>query len=372
MYRVSLLYQNSYTLREVREKLENILTSSWDRFPSLKPGDRILLKPNLLSGKSPESAVTTHPVVVEAMIQILLDRGCRVTIGDSPALQKFLTVAKKTGLLSLKDHYPIHFQELDTPVTVEGIPGGVYKSFEISRYCLESDYLINLAKFKTHSMMGLTLSIKNLFGCIPGKKKAAWHLAIGKNRDLFARLLSELAAIIPANFHVIDGIVGMEGNGPGNGTPLPLGVLLGGENASAVDIVAARLVGLAPQDLLTCKASAKMGFGPADETDLLIVGDRMPEAPFPFTFPEPMRTDWHLPTPLKRILRWILLPLPKVLNDSCKGCLDCQKVCPPGAIQEKNGKAFIQEAICIRCYCCQEICPENAIVFRKNFKEKSP
>jgi uncharacterized protein (DUF362 family) len=204
------------------------ITETWGSFPQLKNGDRVLLKPNLLSGKPPETAVTTHPIILEAMIQILLDRGCKITVGDSPALHPFARVIKKTGLSPLGKRYPIQFQDLDTPVVIDGIKGGIYQSFEISRHCFETDYLLSLAKFKTHSMMGLTLSVKNLFGCIPGRRKAAWHLAIGKNRKLFARMLAELAAVISADFYIIDGIVGMEGNGPGNGTPIPLGVLLGG------------------------------------------------------------------------------------------------------------------------------------------------
>ena len=228
MFQVSIRYQPSYTLNEIRKHLEAILTETWGSFPQLKNGDRVLLKPNLLSGKPPETAVTTHPIILEAMIQILLDRGCKITVGDSPALHPFARVIKKTGLSPLGKRYPIQFQDLDTPVVIDGIKGGIYQSFEISRHCFETDYLLSLAKFKTHSMMGLTLSVKNLFGCIPGRRKAAWHLAIGKNRKLFARMLAELAAVISADFYIIDGIVGMEGNGPGNGTPIPLGVLLGG------------------------------------------------------------------------------------------------------------------------------------------------
>ncbi len=365
MYPVSLRGQGSYDLKKVRTLLEEILSASWRGFFTLKSGDHILLKPNLLSAKPPEAAVTTHPVVLEAMIQILLDAGCKITVGDSPAIQRFSTVVKKAGLQALEKRYPIRFQELNDPVEIKGLKGGIFKTFEVSRHCLETDYFINIAKFKTHSMMGLTLSVKNLFGCIPGKKKAAWHLAIGKDRNRFARMLTELAAILPVDFHIIDGITGMEGNGPGNGTPINLGILLGGENAPAVDIVAAGMIGVLPQDLLTCRAAAEIKSGPVDKEEISIQGNLPPHLPLPFKLPESTQTDWRLPSFFKGILRWAFLPLPRVNRDRCRGCLLCRDVCPPEAIFEKDGRIFIKENLCIRCYCCQEVCPENAITFKK-------
>jgi len=365
MYPVSVRGLGIYNLRKVRLLLEEILSISWAGFSALKPGDHILLKPNLLSAKPPEAAVTTHPVVLEAMLQILLDAGCKITVGDSPAIQRFSTVVKKAGLQFLEKRYSVCFQELNDPVEIKGLEGGIFKTFEVSRHCLETDYFINIAKFKTHSMMGLTLSVKNLFGCIPGKKKAAWHLAIGKDRNRFARMLAELAAILPVDFNIIDGITGMEGNGPGNGTPVNLGILIGGENAPAVDIVAAGIIGISPQDLLTGQAAMEIKFGPASKEEITIQGDLPPRRPLPFQLPEPTRTDWHLPRFLKNILRWAFLPLPRINRDSCQGCLICQDVCPPSAIIKKNNRIFIKENLCIRCYCCQEICPENAITFKK-------
>jgi len=250
---VSLRFQKDYSLSAIKEKIEGIFRDSWTAYHALGKGDSVLLKPNCLSAKPPEAAVTTHPVILEAVIQLLKDHGCQVAIGDSPALQKLSTVAKKAGISSLSTRYSVRFRAFDDPIKIKGPENGVFKVYEISRHCLEYDHFINLAKFKTHTMMGLTLCIKNLFGCVPGKKKAAWHLAIGEDRGLFARMLVELVSILPVDFHLLDGIVAMEGNGPGNGTPIALGVLLGGENAAAVDGIAARLIGLKPDSLPTCR-----------------------------------------------------------------------------------------------------------------------
>ena len=369
-YTVFVRSQETYTLKEVKTCLAGILSAAWRNRSPLKSGDHVLLKPNLLSAKPPETAVTTHPIILEAMIQILLDSGCKITVGDSPAIQRFSTVARKAGLQNLEKRYSVRFQEFDSPVEIKGLEGGIFKTFEVSRHCLENDYFINIAKFKTHSMMGLTLSVKNLFGCIPGEKKAAWHLAIGKNRNRFARMLAELAAILPVDFNIIDGITGMEGNGPGNGTPVNLGILIGGENAPAVDIVAAGIIGISPQDLLTGQAAMEIKFGPASKEEITIQGDLPPRRPLPFQLPEPTRTDWHLPRFLKNILRWAFLPLPRINRDSCQGCLICQDVCPPSAIIKKNNRILIKENLCIRCYCCQEVCPENAIIFKKRGQKK--
>ena len=366
MFSVSLRHQKGYALEEVKGKIADIFGESWAGYRDLKPGDTILLKSNCLSAKPVETAVTTHPVVLEATIQILLDKGCRITIGDSPALQRLSTVVKKTGISPILERYDVRLQELDGPKEVEGPKGGTFRSFEVSRHCFEFDHFINIAKFKTHSMMILTLCVKNLFGCIPGKKKAAWHLAIGEDRHAFARMLVELGAILPVDFHLLDGIVAMEGNGPGNGTPVPLGVLLGSENAAAVDSVAARLIGLDPGGLLTCQAAADLGTGPSPSVEISVLGDSPPPSPFPFKLPEPARMDWGLPGLLKGILRRFLLPFPAVDRHRCVTCAHCQKVCPAGAISLKNGKIMIKTSLCIRCYCCQEICPENAIVFKKH------
>ncbi len=365
MFSVSLRHQRDYSLKELREKIADIFEESWSGYGALRAGDAILLKPNCLSAKPVETAVTTHPAVLEATIQLLLDKGCRITIGDSPALQKLSTVAKRAGMAPLLDRYGVRLQELDSPKEVAGPQDGMFRSFEVSRHCFEFDHFINIAKFKTHSMMTLTLCVKNLFGCTPGRKKAAWHLAIGENRRAFARMLVELGAILPVDFHLLDGIVAMEGNGPGNGTPVSLGVLLGGESAAAVDAVAARLIGLPQSELLTCQTASEMGTGPSSPEEVSLLGDSLPLSPFPFKLPEPARMDWGLPGPLKGMLRRFLLPFPAVDRHRCVTCGQCQKVCPAGAISVKGEKIMIKTSLCIRCYCCQEVCPENAIVFRK-------
>ncbi|RTZ93850.1 MAG: (4Fe-4S)-binding protein [Deltaproteobacteria bacterium] len=365
MFIVAFRRQETYSLKEVTEKIEGIFRDAWPGFRALKPKDTVLIKPNCLSAKPPGTAVTTHPVVLEAVIQILLDRGCRITIGDSPALQRLETVAKKSGVLPLLDRYPVRLQELDDPVEIKGPEEGLFKRFEVSRHCFEFDHIINVAKFKTHSMMGLTLCVKNLFGCIPGRKKAAWHLAIGEDRSRFARMLAELAASLPVDFHLLDGIVGMEGNGPGNGTPVQLGVLLGGENAPAVDAVATRLIGMDPLALPTSRAAAEMGTGPARTEEITLTGDPFPRLPLPFRLPEPARTDWGLPGIFRGLLRRFFLPYPTINSTRCKKCLDCTRVCPTGAVTGKGGRVVIRESGCIRCYCCQEVCPEDAIAFRR-------
>jgi len=365
MYPVSLRFQRTYSLNDTKEKIEGIFQESWAGYHALRRGDSILLKPNCLSAKPPEAAVTTHPTILEATIQLLLDHGCRVAIGDSPALQKLQNVAKKAGIMPVAEHYSARLQSFNDPVEIKGPENGIFRTFEISRHCLEYDHFINLAKFKTHTMMVLTLCVKNLFGCVPGKKKAAWHLSIGEDRGLFARMLVELASVLPVDFHLLDGIVAMEGNGPGNGTPTTLGVLMGGENAAAVDMIAARLIGMKPSDLPTCRAASKIGAGPTHWEEIAVLGDPLPSSPLPFKLPSPTRTDWGLPGILKATLSRFLLPFPYVEKNRCKVCLQCQEVCPPGAISLKNGEISIATAKCIRCYCCQEVCPEDAISFKR-------
>ena len=154
----------------------------------VKKGNRVLIKPNLLYGKSPEKAVTTHPSILRGMIQIVRETGGVPFIGDSPSIGSLMKAAEKAGIKAVADEMECPLVELNRPVFPPKGGGKIFKQLEIDQTVLEADVIINLPKLKTHTLTLLTLGVKNLFGCIPGPRKALWHLKAGEDRTLFARI----------------------------------------------------------------------------------------------------------------------------------------------------------------------------------------
>jgi uncharacterized protein (DUF362 family) len=183
---VSIIRCGSYADDEVAESLRQAIDLIGGIAAFVKRGDRVLLKPNLLYGKPPEKAVTTHPSIIRGMIQIVRDGGGRPIIGDSPSIGSVMRAADKAGIMKVANEVGCPVVEFNQPVPLPGNRSKWFKHVEVDRTILESDVMINLPKWKTHAQMLLTLGVKNLFGCIPGPRKAMWHLKAGENRGLFA------------------------------------------------------------------------------------------------------------------------------------------------------------------------------------------
>jgi uncharacterized protein (DUF362 family) len=186
----------------------------------VKKGNRVLIKPNLLFGKSPEKAVTTHPSILRGMIQIVREAGGVPFIGDSPSVGSLMKTAEKAGIKAVADEMECPLVEFNRPVLPPKGGGKIFKQLEIDQIVLEADVIINLPKFKTHTLTLLTLGVKNLFGCIPGPRKALWHLKAGEDRKAFAQILVDVYQVIRPSLTILDGIMGMEGNGPNSGRPI--------------------------------------------------------------------------------------------------------------------------------------------------------
>ncbi len=359
MAKVSVTTCPTYSKGEVRKALEEILAPLGGIDAFVKKGERVLLKPNLLSASPPSKGVTTHPSVVEAVGEMVREAGGDPFIGDSPAIGPFRRVISKTGMEEVARRLSIPLVELKEEREVVSPEGFLFRRITLSREALEADKVINLPKLKTHSMMALTLGVKNLFGCVPGLKKASWHLK-AQQREAFATLLLEIYLRIRPALTIVDGIVAMEGNGPQSGDLRPLGLLAASEDAILLDAFLSRFVGLPPQRLPTLQAARRKGIRHWEE-EFPVVGD--PPPPVIFRIPPSADIGWGLPSLLKKPLRRLFLPRPRVLQDLCKRCGLCAEVCPPKAIRVED-KVKVNEGLCIRCYCCQEVCPEGAIQLR--------
>jgi len=334
----------------------------------VKKGDRVLLKPNLLYGKAPEKAVTTHPAIVEGVIKIVREAGGIPLLGDSPSIGGLTRAADKAGLKKVANELDCPLVEFNRPSFPLKNDDRFFKQLEIDQAVFDADVVINLPKWKTHIMMLLTLGVKNLFGCVPGPKKPLWHLKAGDDRKWFARVLVDLYQTIRPSLTILDGIVGMEGNGPGSGTPISLGLILASDDALSLDQIVCDLLKLPRENLLTNRVAFELGLG---KEGIDLFGEPPGALTLPrFKLPALSEPDWNLPGFLKRALKNALTSKPVVQKEICSICNRCVDICPPKTLKRKNEELVFDYGKCIRCFCCQEICPEGAITVKPGWAIK--
>jgi len=355
-------YDRKRTFAAVKRAID--LLGGMDAF--IKPGQKVLLKPNLLKASPPEAAVTTHPEVLRSVIRLVRSARADAIAGDSPGLGELRRVAEKSGILAVLDEEDVPLVELNETVTIRS--SGRFQRFEVARIAREVDAIINLPKLKTHGMTVLTGAVKNLFGCIPGKRKVQWHFNTGVDHGAFALMLVELAAVLKPSLTIMDAIVGMEGNGPGSGEPRTIGAVLAGVDPVALDVVAGALVGVAPVNLPVIAAAAKARIGASSLNEVRIVGDPLASvAVADFRLPPREHTEWTLPEWARRQLKDALTTRPIIDQHSCIRCGICQNDCPQQAISSSSRGLSIDYRRCIRCFCCQEFCPQGAITVGKGW-----
>ena len=364
MFTVSLQKVPDYDRERVKDGLIRLLEPLGGMEAFVHPGERVLIKPNMLSAKAPEKAVTTHPEVVRGMIELVKEAGGVPLVGDSPGVGSCRRVAEKSGILRVIEESGAELVEFVDSVEVTG--QGLFKRFAVARPYMEADRLINLAKLKTHEMMTMTCAVKNLFGAIIGTGKAAWHLKAGVDREMFSRMLLEIYLLRKPDLNIVDAVVAMEGNGPGSGDPRQVGLLLGGINPVAVDAIAAECVGI-PKKLLHIERMAeKLHLDGADRSDIKTVGTPPEEARVTgFRLPHISDVQFGLPSFLKNRLRHYLTSRPIAIPEKCHLCGVCVDACPPQAIAIKDGRLTFDYHRCIRCFCCRELCPDGALDVRE-------
>lgn len=233
-------------------------------------GSRVLVKPNFLRAAPADRAVTPHPAVARAVCQRLLDLGAQVTIADSPAFGSARVVAEACGIAEVADELGIEVRGFSRPVRVRTPTN---RTLQLGREAVEADAVVNLCKLKGHQQVGMTMAVKNLFGCIVGKRKPAWHMRLGDRDNRFGELLVEVYRTVAPTISICDAVVAMEGDGPGDGDPRHLGLLLAAEDGVALDTVAATVVGFDAPSLRTYRAAAALGVGTPALQDIEVLGD---------------------------------------------------------------------------------------------------
>ncbi len=328
---------------------------------SIVRGSRVVIKPNLLAPAPPEKAIVTHPLVVRAAAEYVLERGAFPVISDSPAMGSFEKILMESGIREALDGLPVEYREFrDSAQVAAGHP---FSTLSIARDALNADTLINLPKLKTHAQMVLTLGVKNLFGCVVGLSKPEWHFRTGVDKDMFARLLVEIYRAVKPSFTVLDGVLAMEGQGPGrSGTPRELGVLMGSRDAVALDEAVCRMLGMEPGELPTCRAAREAGLA-AEEISVDGEAPAVSGFKFPLAGSVVFGPKWMHGT-----LRRHFVQRPESDAAACAMCGECWKYCPAKAIRRKDKSGAKEKQKlefdydkCIRCYCCVEVCPHGAL-----------
>jgi uncharacterized protein (DUF362 family)/ferredoxin len=334
-----------------------------DRFVS--PGERILLKPNILAGEGPEWAVTTHPSVLEGAIRLLQEAGAEVRFGDSPGLDNPAHAAKRSGLLEAGTRTGAELADFSTASRMDNSEGTLVSGFPIAQGIHECDGIINLPKMKSHQLTRITGAVKNLFGCIPGRRKALYHVQF-QDVDQFSGLLVELGLCLRPRLHVMDGIVAMDGNGPRSGDPRPMNLLILSADPVAVDATFCRLVDLDPAFVPTTVVGHQRGLGQFQPSEIRYVGDSIDGLVNP-DFKVIRRPVYSNASYAHyNIIKNAVLPRPVIDLSRCVKCGRCVEACPvpDKALRFDNGRKRpprYQYDLCIRCYCCHEMCPERAI-----------
>lgn len=364
MHKVAIEKVNSYDAAVVRNGVERLLAHLGGIGAFVKPGERVLIKPNMLSAKPPEAAVTTHPAVLRAVIELVKGAGGIPLVGDSPGFGSTRSVAKRSGMLSVIEATGAELAEFSETREVASV--GEFRRFEVAAAYLDADKIINLPKLKTHEMMTLTCGVKNLFGILVGAAKPAWHLQAGHDRELFARVLLQIYQLRPPDLTIVDAITAMEGEGPGSGDPRHVGLLLAGENPVAVDMIAAEIAGMPKRLLFVERQAERLGLPGSDRSGIAVAGvDPQSLHLPPFRLPPVSDVGFGLPCFLKNLLRNQLTTRPVQIRERCVLCGVCVKGCPPGVIRIEGKNLRFDYDRCIRCFCCRELCPEAALGVRK-------
>lgn len=291
---VSLIRAPSYERQLLRDALETLLHPLGGMAAFIKLGNRVLLKPNLLTGANPGKDCTTRAELVYCVAQMVEAAGGKPFLGDSPAFGSAKGVAVANGYLPI-------IEELNLPIV--DFHGKRYQTTDdafnhllLCKEAMEADVVINLPKVKSHSQLTLTLGVKNLFGCVPGKMKAWWHMEAGKDSDRFGQMLVETARAINPNLTILDGITGHEGNGPSGGEPRHLGILGASSDVFALDRAVVEILNVDPLAVPTVVTAMKLGlcsnleaidFPQLQPKDLKVLDWKLPDTLMPIDFGMP-------------------------------------------------------------------------------------
>ncbi len=366
---VALAVCNTYDKNELAASIRKIFALA--PLEKIK-GKKILLKPNILSDTSPEKAVTTRPEFVREVIIFLQGKGAaEIYVGDSPGLPGTGFKGERCGIAAVAAETGALWADFsEKKVTISSKTAKVQKEFHVTSFVHTVDMIISLPKLKTHQLMFFTGAVKNLFGLVPGLAKSPFHVRYPA-RNAFGEMILDLLEAVKPSYAIMDGIIGMEGPGPANGTPRPVKIILGSTNPVALDIIAASIIGYDPFVIPTNALALKRNFGIKTLNDIIVSGEHLHDVTIENYRLIPHNSHFYSLFRLfensKLIQRYKFRhkPKPYFIENKCIGCGKCIEICASNANWFEEGAQGKYVAVdynkCIRCYCCHEVCPADAI-----------
>jgi len=362
-------YDEAKVKAAIRQSVE--LAGGLDKV--IKPKDKVILKINLMAPSPIEKAVTTHPAVIKAVIKLVQEAGGVPVVADSPGVYSVAQknrVMRKSGILELAESLgaeAVQFECVENPfIEVEVENGQWLKRLSYARLVLEADVVINLPKLKTHGLTFFTGAVKNMFGVIaPNTRREAHQLA---DQDKFSGAVVDIFSARKPDFVIMDGVIGMEGSGPNNGRPKPLGLILASNDCVSLDAVGSRIIGFNPEDVYTTRFANERGIGVGELTNIETLGENINDVFVDFEKPGIRRAS--IPRALFGFFDRYLKVQPHLVKDKCTRCKVCEQICPVEVIKMAPYPVIDREK-CIECFCCNEMCDEGAMEIRSNWLAKT-
>lgn len=251
--------------------------------PAKFRGKRVLLKPNLVEPSRQIPHMTTHPAVIVAAAEVFRGWDATVCVGEAPGHVRDTEIAlEESGVSEALDGERLEFADLNYEEIGwrrnlgkrSNLPGLFFP-----RSVLEADYVVSIPKLKTHHWIGMTCSMKNLYGVLPGIKYG-WPKNVLHYSGI-PETVVDINASLPQRLAIVDAIDCMEGDGPILGTCKPMGLMLVGKSLTAVDATAARIIGLEPARIKYL-ALGSPALGPIDESRIEQRGEPWQSVASPF------------------------------------------------------------------------------------------
>ncbi|MBQ7307466.1 MAG: DUF362 domain-containing protein [Clostridia bacterium] len=361
-------YDYDQSLVTLKKLLESIDDFSW-----LKPGMTVGIKVNLVASMKPEEAGTTNPILVKALCKILIEKGAKVVVGDSPGglfTPSHLNTVYKVTQMTMVEEVGASLNQNFNQLQEVFVDAKVCKTLDSCEWLKNCDALINFCKLKTHGMMAMSSAVKNLFGTIGGTLKPEYHFRYPNIED-FASMLVDINEFYKCKLNIVDAVIGMEGNGPTQGKPRKIGCVLASKSPYDLDYVCAKIIGLDPETVptITDSQARNLCSKTMEEVDLigeinnLIITDfDLIKKLNSIEFENQLKGIWG--KMFGKIAKTALQNKPSLCKKECIKCKKCYNICPAKAITMKKYPK-INRKKCIKCFCCQEFCPKGAMKVKR-------